>query len=234
MNPLEDRLLHPDGRLLVRLERSAGRREELKALARWSRGTNRAVVALPAEEPLYADFRALGFEDAGPLARFEAPTAPGRLRRAALKLFKPSLRPPSGAAVSTEPLGSREESALRERLRPGFGALPAPGPTDPAGVTISIGGEPVAFARFAPGEEIVREWLAPADAPDLAGLLALETARRAGGRRVAFETSHVRLGHGLVLGGFLPARARARVLVRGGEQADAATFGLTRPLDVMC
>ncbi len=247
---LEDRPLHLadsafPGRLLVRLERSvrSAKRDELAALASWSRASPLAVVILPATRRLYSDLRALGFEDAGPLGRYGAPTAPGRLRRVARTLFAPRLREPAGAVVSPDVLDKDAETALRERYRPRFGALAVALPeTHPAGVTVRLGGLPAGFAHFAggPAEVVVDEWLAPPDDPDLVGFLARETLRRAGEmgiRRLVFETPHVRSGHGLVLGGFLPQRSRARVLVRdergvAGRPPTAGSFGFHQVLEV--
>ncbi len=224
------------GRLLTRIEWSEGesRRDELAALARWSRSAPLAAAVLPAADRLHGAFRALGFEDAGPLARYVAPTAPGAWRRAARWLFAPHFRKPPGATASPEVLDAGEQAALRERHRSRFAALAAGGTEGGAeGVTVRVDGAPAAFARFG-GETEVAEWFAPPDDPDLVGFLAREAARRAGDlgiRRLAFETPHRRIGHGLVLGGFLPGRSRARVLVRdeggiAGRPPSAASFGL--------
>ncbi len=248
---LEDRPLHlrdraATGRLLVRIERRTrvSRRDELAALARWSRESPVAAVVLPASWLLYPDFRALGFEDAGPLGRYAAPTAPGAMRRAAWKLLAPRLRAPRDTVVYPEAPGPEAEARLRERYRSRFDAfVGASEASHLSGVTVEVQGVPAAFARFAPGsaEAVVSDWFAPPGDPDLVGFFARETAERAaslGVRRLAFETAHVRLGHGLVLGGFLPARARARVLLRDPEERfgappSSSAFGVTDSLEVV-
>ena len=182
---------------------------------------------------LFADLRALGFDDAGPLPRYAAPARPGFLRRSLTWSLLPAPRVPSGTEAIPEPLPIAEEEALRARLAADFGALPEAAPPEgessPAGARVMRNGRAVAGCRWDRREGAVlavREWLAPHDPPDIAAALAREALRAAaaaGAAGLSFETTHAALGKGLLLARFLPRSSRARVLVRqGGDRAQAA------------
>ncbi len=203
----------------------AARRDDLLRLSRWARAAGNAVVVLPVvEADLYADLRALGFEDAGPLPRFSAPVRPGRLRRALTAALLPGRRARTGLEAIPRPLGSAAARRLRVRLVPGFRVaceLTAAGPRA-CGAQVLRDGAPVADAALAWAAVGVLEavdWIAPPEPEqvDVTAALAegaLDAAAAAGASRVVFETPHAVLGKGLLLARFLPSRSRARVLVR--------------------
>ena len=198
--------------------------------------------------PRYADFRALGFDDAGPLPRYSARVRPGLLRRLLTTLLLPGPRAPSGVEVVAKALPEAAERALRERLAPEFGALPfAAADLPESGLHLTRNGGPVATCRFRPptaaGAELaVVSWIAPPEEPDLTALLArgaLTAAGRVGAAGASFETTHRGLGKGLLLARFLPRRSRARVLVRtagerGGAVPSTDDWHLTAPTVIGC
>lgn len=218
----------------------------------WAERAGFAVAVIPvAEAALLTDFRRLGFDDAGPLPVFAAPTRPGGLRRALAAVFLPGARRPEGLEVVREPLPAPEIRDLSERLAPAFDLTPAPAPAEPAaapaeapdppaGVVLRREGRPLAFAHWssAPrGEAAVTDWIAPPDEPDLVAALASETRRAAGARGgsgVRFSTPHRGLGIGLRLARFVTRPSAARVLVRrtgGRDPRVPSTLGwrLTAP-----
>lgn len=224
----------------------------LRELVAWAERAGFAVAVIPvAEAALLTDFRRLGFDDAGPLPVFAAPTRPGGLRRALAAAFLPGARRPEGLEVVREPLPAPEIRDLSERLAPAFDLTPAPAPAEPAaapaeapgppaGVVLRREGRPLAFAHWssAPrGEAAVNDWIAPPDEPDLVAALASETRRAAGARGgsgVRFSTPHRGLGIGLRLARFVTRPSAARVLVRrtgGRDPRVPSTLGwrLTAP-----
>lgn len=222
------------------------RRDALARLARWAGGAEVAVVVLDMDAGgLLADFRALGFDDAGPLPRYFAPARPGPLRRVLTAAALPEPRIPEGVVAASATLSGEQEHGLRARLASAFGAAVErpPEPAPPAGAHVLRGGRPIASCRFAPvvGAEVeVRWWIAPPGEPDSAALLALEALRAAaaaGAVGISFETSHAVLGKGLLLARFLPRRSRARILVRRGGERGGPTprtgdWHLTAPSQV--
>lgn len=203
-----------------------------------------------AEAALLTDFRRLGFDDAGPLPAFAAPTRPGALRRALAAAFLPGARRMEGLQVAREPLPAPEVQALSERLASAFDLAPAVVPDeapDPAaGVVLRREGRPLAFAHWPPepgAEATVTDWIAPPDEPDLVAALASETRRAAGERGAAggrgaagvrFSTPHRGLGIGLRLARFVSRPSAARILVRraGGRDPRVPStlgWGLTAP-----
>jgi hypothetical protein len=205
-----------------RLPPVESRREGLARLSAWSRDAGVAAVVLEeAASFLIPDLRALGFDDAGPLPRYSSPVRPGWLRRGLPALLLPRARALTDVTVVPEALPDPEETSLRERLAPEFGAVagfPAEVPLPAAGVHLVRGGKPVASCRFdrPPGGALmVPHWIAPPGEPDLAALLAGSVLTAAGhASSVWFETPHRLLARGLLLARFLPRRSRARVLVR--------------------
>ena len=206
----------------VRLAPGGSRRDALTRLSAWARRTEVSAAVLEDHTgQLYADLRALGFDDAGPLPRYSSPVRPGWLRRSVPALLLPRARTLKDVTVVPEALPDPEEASLRERLAPDFGAVagfPADVPLPAAGVHLVRGGQPVASCRFEPEAEgalTVPCWIAPPCEPDLTALLAAGTLRAAGpAASVWFETPHRLLARGLLLARFLPRRSRARVLVR--------------------
>ena len=207
-----------------------------------------AVIPV-AEAALLTDFRRLGFDDAGPLPAFAAPTRPGALRRALAAAFLPGARRMEGLQVVREPLPAPEVRDLSERLAPAFDlavappappAAPAEAPEPTGGVVLRREGRPLAFAHWTSGpgaEAAVTDWIAPPDEPDLVAALASE-ARSAAGERgapgVRFATPHRGLGIGLRLARFVSRPSAARVLVRragGRDPRVPSTLGwrLTAP-----
>lgn len=202
-----------------------------------------------AEAALLTDFRRLGFDDAGPLPAFAAPTRPGPLRRALAAAFLPGARRLEGLEVVREPLPASEVRALSERLAPAFNlavapaeppAAPMAAPDPTAGVVLRREGLPLAFTHWSPepgAEAAVTDWIAPPDEPDLVAALASETRRAAGDRGAAgvrFSTPHRDLGIGLRLARFVSRPSAARVLVRragGRDPRVPSTLGwrLTAP-----
>lgn len=236
------------GQFLTRVPAVPGesRRDALARLSTWSRRTETAVAVLGDRTgPLYADFRALGFDDAGPLPRYIGSVRPGPVRRALAAVLLPQPRTSAGVATVPEALPDEAERALWERLAPEFGALAClPADLPERGVHLVRSGEPVASCRFrfpvSGGAGVALEvahWIAPAAEPDVAALLALETlkaAGRGGAAAAVFETTHQALAKGLLLARFLPRRSRARVAVRqsGDREASApstADWHLTTP-----
>ena len=212
----------------------------------WAERAGFAVAVIPvAEAALLTDFRRLGFDDAGPLPAFAAPTRPGALRRALAAAFLPGARRVEGLQVAREPLPAPEVQALSERLASAFDlavatAAPAEGPDPTAGVVLRREGRPLAFAHWVSGpgaEAAVTDWIAPPDEPDLVAALASETRRAAGDRGAAgvrFSTPHRGLGIGLRLARFVSRPSAARVLVRragGRDPRVPSTLGwrLTAP-----
>ena len=201
---------------------SESRRERLARLAAWSRDAGVSAVVLEEEaSALIPDLRALGFDDAGPLPRYSRPVQPGWLRRNVPALLLPRARTPADVTVVPEPLAVPEETSLRQRLAPEFGAVagfPADLPLAAAGVHLVRGGRPVASCRFEPqsaGALAVVYWIAPPQEPDVTALLAESVLRAADpASSLWFETPHRLLARGLFLQRFLPRRSRARVLVR--------------------
>ena len=212
------------GKVLCRLTLSPAesRREGLARLAAWSRNAGVSAVALEEDaSALIPDFRALGFDDAGPLPRYSSPVRPGWLRRSVPALLLPRARPLTDVTVVPEALSGPEEEGLRERLAPDFGAVagfPADIPLAAAGVHLVRDGRPVASCRFEPQAEgalAVPWWIAPPREPDLTALLAGSVLAAADpASSVWFETPHRLLARGLFLARFLPRRSRARVMVR--------------------
>lgn len=208
----------------------------LRELVSWAERAGFAVAVVPvAEAALLTDFRRLGFDDAGPLPVFTAPTRPGALRRALAGAFLPGARRVEGLEVVPEPLPAPEVRALSERLAPAFDLAPASGlapapvespgnpaeaPDPTAGVVLRREGRPLAFAhwRTGPGgEAAVTDWIAPPDEPDLVAALASGTRRAAGAGGapgVRFSTPHRGLGIGLRLARFVTRPSASRVLVR--------------------
>ncbi len=231
-------------RLLTRFapDPAASRREVLASLNHWARGAGFAVAVVPTSAgPLFADFRALGFDDAGPMPRYFAPARPPLWRRFLTETLLPAARVPDGLQAIPKTLSAANDSALRDRFASGFGAL-AEAEADPAsaGITLLRGGEPVAGARWRrdeAGTATVTGWLAPPGEADLAAVLAgeaLRTAAAGGAAGIRFETSHAVLGRGLLLARFLPRKSRARILVRQGGARDllapkTAGWHLTAP-----
>ena len=226
----------------LRLPSPESRREGLARLSAWSRNAGVSAVVLEEDaSSLIPDLRALGFDDAGPLPRYSSPVRPGWLRRNVPALLLPRARIPAEATVVPEALSAAEESSLRERLAPEFGAVAglADGlPLPAAGVHLVRGGEPVASCRFEPadgGALTVPFWIAPPREPDLTALLAASVLAAAGPASSAwFETPHRLLARGLLLARFLPRRSRARVLVRQHGDRDLpapsiADWHLTTP-----
>lgn len=210
------------GKVLTALRLPSSRHEALAALSAWSRSAGVAAVVLEeAASALIPDFRALGFDDAGPLPRYSSPARPGWLRRGLPALFLPRARVPGDVTLVSEALPETEEKRLWEGLAPDFGAAPGP-PDDPplpaTGIHVVRGGRPVASCRFElphEGPLTVPYWIAPPREPDLTALLARSLLRLAPpATSVAFETPHHLLARGLLLARFLPRRSRARVLVR--------------------
>lgn len=207
-----------------------------------------AVIPV-AEAALLTDFRRLGFDDAGPLPAFAAPTRPGPLRRALAAALLPGARRVQGLEVVREPLPAPQVHALSERLAPAFDlspasaeppAAPTEAPDPTAGVVLRREGVPLAFAHWTSGpgaEAAVTDWIAPPGEPDLVAALASETHRAAGDRGapgVRFSTPHRDLGIGLRLARFVSRPSAARVLVRragGRDSRVPSTLGwrLTAP-----
>lgn len=225
--PLEWRVAGPEGaaQLLVALRRPVGarRRRALLELSGWARAAGNAVCVLPgAELDLFADLRALGFEDAGPLPRYAAPTRPGRLRRLLTAALLPGQRPLPALKSSPHPLGEVEAARLRRRLACRFEVASLGRPAAPegrrVGAHVRLDGEPEADAVGRVEGDAVRvsDWIATPDRDVPAALAGaiLQAAAEAGAARVVIETTHAGLGRGLLLARFLPSRARSRVLVR--------------------
>jgi len=185
------------------------------------------------------DFRALGFADAGPLPTFRARIRPGRLRRLLTWVLTPPLRSPPGVEVrnsaSSEFLFGDPVSEPAGWPFAGFGLaarMVPPGSGDEDGVVLFRERKVAAFARWPAARNpdvLVSEWIAPPQAPELAGFLgaAILRAVRAAGpgetRAVTLATPHRTLAGGLLRGGFLPGSAIARILVRqGGDRTRAA------------
>ena len=216
------------GQFLTRVPLVLGesRRDALARLSTWARASELSAAVLEDRAgQLYADVRALGFDDAGPLPRYAAPARPGPVRRALTAILLPGPRVLPGVEAVPEALPEATEHALHERLAPEFGALAFPSEDLPeSGVHLVRSGAPVASCRYrvagaggAAGDLDVTHWIAPPGEPDLVALLALETrkaAGRAGATAAVFETTHRGLARGLLLARFLPRRSRARVLVR--------------------
>ena len=238
------------GRLLTdfRLASEESRRDGLARLNAWARGTGVAAAVVENDAgQLFADARALGFDDAGPLPRYAAPARPGLLRRTLSAVLLPRPRELAKVRAIPEALPEAEERALRQRLAPEFDAVPElPGRLPMAGVHLVRDDQAVASGRWrarseggdrAPGELSVLHWIAPPDEPDLCALLAREVllaAAREGALSASFETTHRSLARGLLLARFLPRRSRARILVRQGGDRDlsapsTAEWHLTTP-----
>ncbi len=232
--------------LLVAVQRPVGdaRRETLLRLSGWAREAGNAVCVLPGDEVgLFADLRALGFEDAGPLPRYAAPARPGRLRRLLTAALVPGRPPRPGLTAESHPLHAAEAGALRRRLSARFEVTSRErraGPSEAeVGARVRLHGEAVAEAVGGIEDDVVRvpSWIAPPgrDGHGITAALAealLEAAAEAGASRVVIETTHADLGRGLLLARFLPARARSRVLVRLAPEGDARRRvpGLRAPL----
>ena len=216
-----------------RLPPAAARRDGLARLAGWSKDAGCCALVLEERAcSLTPDFRALGFDDAGPLPRYSAPARPGRLRWVLTWLLMPGARDPGDLSVVPAALPDAEEQALRARLAPDFGAvtgwsgeMAAP----EAGLHLLRDGRPVASCRFAPavsaaGELAVPHWIAPPGEPEVTALLASSVLDVADARAaVVFETPHRGLARGLLLARLLPRPSRARILVRrqGGRDLPA-------------
>lgn len=200
----------------------------------WAEDAGFAVAVIPvAEAALLTDFRRLGFDDAGPLPSFAAPTRPGLLRRALAAAILPRARRPDGIEVVREPLPASEVHSLTERLAPAFDLAPA-APVEttgvdadaPAGVVLRRDDLPLAFAHWKvtpPGEALVTDWAAPPDDPALVAALAAETLLAAAGQGAAavrFATPHRALGIGLRLARFVSRSSAARILVRRAGSRD--------------
>lgn len=223
------------------------RRDALARLSAWARGAEMAAAVLGDGGQLYADLRALGFDDAGPLPRYAARVRPGPVRRVLTALLLPGPRAPAGLEAVPEALPEAAEHALRERLAAEFEALSfPPGGLPESGVHLVQGGRAVASCRFrlpapgadgAPGDLVAAHWIAPPGEPDLTARLAVEVlgaAAHADAAAAVFETTHRRLANGLLLARFLPRRSRARVLVRRAGDRDVsapstADWHLTTP-----
>ena len=236
------------GQFLTRVAPVPGesRRDALARLSAWARASAMSAVVLEDRAgQLYADFRALGFDDAGPMPRYAAPAQPGPVRRALTAVLLPGRRALPDVEAVPERLPQAAEHALRKRLASEFGALAFPSEDLPeSGVHLVRGGGAVASCRYRVAETggatrdlEVTQWIAPPGEPDLAALLARETlkaARRAGAATAVFGTTHSALAKGLLLARFLPRRSRARVLVRqsGDREVSApstADWHLTAP-----
>ena len=238
------------GQFLTRVPVTPGesRRDALARLSAWARRTEVAAAVLEDHAgQLYADARALGFDDAGPLPRYAARVRPGPVRRALTAVLLPGPRVLPSMEAVPEALPETVERALRERLAAEFGALSfLPGDLPQSGVHLVQGDQVVASCRFrlpvaeaggTGGDLLVTHWIAPPGEPDLTARLALEAlgaATQAGAAAAVFETTHRGLAKGLLLARFLPRRPRARVLVRqrGDRDLPAPSIGdwhLTTP-----
>lgn len=202
----------------------------------WAEDAGFAVAVIPvAEAALLTDFRRLGFDDAGPLPSFAAPTRPGLLRRALAAAILPRARRPEGIEVVRQPLAAPEVAVLTERLAPAFElSLASAAPVEtkgvdgdtPAGVVLRRDDLPLAFAHWKswpPGEALVADWAAPPDDPALVAALASETLLAAAGKgatAVRFATPHRALGIGLRLARFVSRSSAARILVRRAGSRD--------------
>jgi len=172
---------------------------------------------------LLADFRSLGFDDAGILPSFAAPTRPGPLRRALAALL-PSAPAAPEVEIVREVLPAAARAEVRSRLAASFEVL-ADGGADSAaplsGVWLRRAGAPVAYAcwRTPPPEAAmslpVEDWLAPPAEPAVTAALARASLAAAGNaRELVFSTPHRRLGLHLRLARFLPRTGDSRLLVR--------------------
>lgn len=202
----------------------------------WAESAGFAVAVIPvAEAVLLTDFRRLGFDDAGPLPSFAAPTRPGLLRRALAAAILPRARRPDAIEVVREPLPASEVRGLTKRLAPAFDLALAPvAPVEtgdstgaaPAGLVLCRDDLPLAFAHWKsspPGEALVTDWAAPPDDPALVAALAAETLLAAAGQgatAVRFATPHRALGIGLRLARFVSRSSAARILVRRAGSRD--------------
>lgn len=203
------------------------------------------MAALPGASPdLLADFRSLGFDDAGILPSFAAPTRPGALRRALAALLLPAAPAASEVEVVPEVLPAAARAAVRSRLAASFEALAdgnADSPAPLTGIWLRRAGHPVAYAVWlTPRSETatsvrVEDWLAPPGEPAVTAALARAAlARAAAGnaRELVFSTPHRRLGLHLRLARFLPRTGAFRLLARSpvsrtGRTPDPAGWHLT-------
>ena len=202
------------------------------------------MAALPVAAPdLLADFRSLGFDDAGILPSFAAPTRPGPLRRAFAALLPAAPAAPE-VEVVPEVLPAAARADLRSRLAASFEVL-ADGGADTAaprsGVWLRRAGAPAAYATWPtpPSEATtplrVEDWLAPPSDPAVTAALAraaLAAAAAGNARQLVFSTPHRQLGLHLRLARFLPRTGASRLLVRfsgsrTGRTPDPAGWHLT-------
>lgn len=195
---------------------------------------------------LLADFRSLGFDDAGALPSFAAPARPGALRRALAALLPAAPAAPE-VEVVPEVLPSAARAEVRSRLAASFEALAdgaADSGTPRSGVWLRRAGRPAAYARWRtppPGTPVrVDDWLAPPTEPPVTAALAraaLARAAAANAPELVFSTPHHRLGLHLRLARFLPRTGGSRLLVRlpGARQErtpDPAGWHLTSETQV--
>lgn len=200
------------------------KRDFLSAVLAWADGSALSVAALPVSEPgLLADFRSLGFDDAGILPAFAAPTRPGALRRA-LAAILPAAPPAPGVEIVSEVLPVSAREAVRAGLAASFDALAdesADSEAPLSGAWLRRDGHPVAYACWrtpAPGTPVrVEDWLAPPAEPAVTAALAraaLAAAASGNAPELVFSTPHRRLGLHLRLARFLPRTGASRLLVR--------------------
>ena len=212
------------------------KRDFLAAVLAWADSSALAVAALPVAAPaLLADFRSLGFDDAGILPSFAAPTRPGALRRALAAALLPSAPAAPEVEVVPEVLPAAARAEVRSGLGPSFEALADGGADSGAplsGVWLRRGGQPVAYAvwRTPPSAAAapvrVEDWLAPPTESAVTAALARATlaeAAAANAPELVFSTPHRRLGLHLRLARFLPRTGDSRLLVRSPGARAART-----------
>lgn len=210
------------------------RRDFLAAVLAWADGSALAVAALPVAAPaLLADFRSLGFDDAGILPSFAAPTRPGALRRALAAALLPSAPAAPEVEVVPEVLPAAARAEVRSHLAPSFEVLAeerADSGAPLTGVWLRRRGQPVAFAvwRTPPSAAAapvrVEDWLAPPTEPAVTAALARASLAAAGNApELVFSTPHRRLGLYLRLARFLPRTGDSRLLVRSPGARAART-----------
>lgn len=210
------------------------KRDFLAAVLAWADGSALTVAALPVAAPaLLADFRSLGFDDAGILPSFAAPTRPGALRRALAAALLPSAPAAPEVEVVPEVLSAAARAEVRSGLARSFEVLAeerADSGAPLTGVWLRRRGQPVAFAvwRTPPSAAAtpvrVEDWLAPPTEPAVTAALARASLAAAGNApELVFSTPHRRLGLHLRLARFLPRTGDSRLLVRSPGARAART-----------